>query len=252
MVATLTVIFIGVQWIGPVALSFYAARKVPPVARIVPADLKDTSVSSAQGTKLSYFGYEFEVPWSDLDKTQTTLYPKDKPEKFMVYLHFQSGLRLSVSAMPPHFWATELATEFKIPRQSIESSFEAKSDYGFLKNLYEFTPDRMHYWAWSSRVHYHEMMLLTIKSISLLKAADTGIFNVHNDHYKGFQQGDPQTRPDRIALDLFSDDGGVEMIFFQKEYRNSAGVTQPEISQIVQSLRKLGPNGTLGFQTARK
>jgi hypothetical protein len=251
VVITLTVIFVGVQWIAPVALSFYAARKVPPVARIVPANLRDNSVSIAQGKELAYFGYEFEVPWSDFDDTQTELYPKDKREKFKVFLHFRSGLQLSFSAIPPQSWATELSTDFKAPRQSIESSFQAQSDYGFLKNLYEFSPDKMHYWALSPRVHYREIMLLTIKSVSLMTAADTGIFNIQNQTYRGFQQGDPSLRGDRIAIELFSEDGGVEIVFFQKDYRNPAGVTQPEINLIVQSLSK-APGETVAAKLVRK
>lgn len=104
LVVTLAIVFVGVYWIAPVALSFYAAKKAPLVARIVPTDLKDKSVSEVPGTKQAYFGYDFEVPWSDLDETQTKLYPKDKPEKFRVDLHFHSGLRLVVSAAPPGVW----------------------------------------------------------------------------------------------------------------------------------------------------
>lgn len=104
-VVTLGVILACVYWIGPIGLSFYAARKALPVARIVPTDLKDHSVSQALGTKLSYLGYEFEVPWSDLDETKTVLYPKDKPEKTRVVLAFRSGLRLMVMAVPPREFA---------------------------------------------------------------------------------------------------------------------------------------------------
>jgi hypothetical protein len=235
VVVTLGVVFVGLNWVVPVALSFYAAKKVPAVARIVPTDLKDKSVSAAPGTKLSYFGYEFEVPWSDLDENQTTLYPKDKAEKFRVDLRFYSGLRLLVSAIPPRTWAKELSTDFKVPPQRVEATF-GKSDYGFVKNLYEFTPDKMNHWV-SIREGKDEFLLL-IKSIALSRAAETGIFNVQNQSYKGFQQGNPRVRQDGIIVDLYSDEGGVEMIFFQKDYKNPAGVTQPEINRIVQSLRK--------------
>jgi hypothetical protein len=78
---TLAVIFVGVQWALPVALSFDAARSFRPITRIVPTDLKDRSVSQTPGKTLSYFGYEFEVPWSDLDENQTRLYPEDKRQK---------------------------------------------------------------------------------------------------------------------------------------------------------------------------
>ena len=102
VVVTFAVIFVGVSWVAPASLSFYAARKVPPVARVVPTDLNDTFVSQATGARLSYFGYEFEVPWSDLDDTQTKLYPADKPEKTVVFLTFRSGLRIKVTAIPAH------------------------------------------------------------------------------------------------------------------------------------------------------
>lgn len=251
VVITLAVIFVGVYWIAPVALSFYAARKAPAVARIVPAELKDTSVSQAPGTKLSYFGYEFEVPWNDLDETQTTLYPKDKPEKTRVDLHFRSGLRLWVTAIPPRSWVKELATDFKVAPEKIESSF-GRSDYAFVKTLYEFTPDKMHHWAFMGRGEMRDEFLLMTKSIALSRAAETGIFDVQNQSYKGFQQGNPQVRPYGIEVHLFSDDGSVEMIFFQKDYKNPAGVTQPEINRIVQTLHKAPQNESTTTRVAQK
>jgi hypothetical protein len=249
---TLAVIFVGVQWVLPVALSFDAARDSLPITRIVPTDLKDKSTSGAPGRALSYFGYEFEVPWSDLDEDQTKLYPTDKSEKCRADFRFRSGLRLVVTAIPAGEWANELATQFKVPRQRIESSFEAKSDYGFLRNLYEFTPGKMHYWALSPQVHYREHLLLTIKTAALLPSAGTGIFNLRNQSYKGFQEGNPQVRQDGIAIHLFSDEGSIEMIFSQTDYQNPTGVTQPEINRIVQSLRKSPHVGATAGQDGEK
>jgi hypothetical protein len=190
VVITLAVILVGVYWVAPVALSFYAARKAPAVARIVPTDLKDISVSQAPGAKLSYVGYEFEVRWSDLDETQTKLYPTDKPEKTRVDLHFRSGLRVWVTAIPPRSWVKELATDFNVAPERIESSF-GRSDYGFVKTFYDFTPDKMHHWAFMGRGEMRDEFLLMIKSIALSRAAQTGIFNVQNQGYKGFQKGNP-------------------------------------------------------------
>lgn len=241
MVITVAVVFVGVYWIAPVALSFYAAQKAPPVASIVPTDLKDKSISQAPGKKLSYFGYEFEVPWNDLDETQAKLYPKDKPEKTKVDLHFRSGLRLVVSAARPRERVNELPKDFKASPQDLESVFgheTMKSDYNFVKTLYEFSPDKMNHWAGLRRGPNKDEFLLTIKSLALPTAAETGIFNIQNRSYKGFQEGNPQVRQDGIAVHLFSDEGSIEFIFFQEYYHNFAGVTQPEINRIVQSLRK--------------
>jgi hypothetical protein len=244
VVVTLSVVFVGVNWIAPAALSFYAAKKAPQIARVVPTDLKDNSVSEARGKKLSYFGYEFEIPWNDLDKSQITLYPKDKPEKTRVELRFRSGLRLLVTAIPPRRWSGSLAENFDVSPQAIEAGFgheTMKSDYSFIKTLYEFTPDKMNHWVAFQRAHTRDEFLLIIKSIALPKAAETGIFNLQNQNYRGFQQGNPQVRQSEIVADLYSDEGSVELIFLQKDYRSSSGVTQPEINRIVQSLHKATP-----------
>ncbi len=114
----------------------------------------------------------------------------------------------------------------------------ATSDYEFVRSVYDFTPDKMHYWSLTNAVHYREEVVLMMKSIIPSGPAETGIFNVENHEYKGFQQGDPRVRQDRVLVSLYSDNGGVEFIFRQKKYRNPSGVTQPEINRIVQSFRR--------------
>lgn len=216
------------------------AKKAPQIARLVPKELNDFSVSSASGQKVSYFGYEFEVPWDDIDPTQTKLYPEANPNK--VVLTFRSGLRLSFTALPAKEYVKGLASMAHTSPQLIEAAYgveATQSDYGFLKRLYELTPEKMNYWSVSPSVHYREGMLLTIKSISLLSWAKGGLFNIQNRDYRGFQQGSPQVHPNGIAVDLYSDDGSVEFIFNQKGYDRPAGVSQPEINRIAQTLRKV-------------
>jgi hypothetical protein len=243
-VITLAAIFAALYWIAPIALSFYEARRALPVARIVPAELKDDSISHASGTWLSYLGYEFEVPWSDLDEAKTALYPKDKLEKTRVVLFFRSGLRLMLTAVPAREFAGHFATDFKMSPQKFEAVFgrgTATSDYAFVRNVYEFTPTKVHYWSLSTGVHYREQVMLMIKSIVPVKAAETGIFYVQNQDYKGFQQGNPEVRQDGVVLDLYSGDDHFEMIFLLKDYHNAIGVTQPEINRVIQSVRRATP-----------
>jgi hypothetical protein len=225
-----------VGWVAPIALSFYAARKAPAIARIVPTELKEQSVSQAPGTRLTYLGYQFEVPWTDLDETQTKLYPKEKSEQNRVDLRFRSGLRLVVTAAPQGEFGKTVCEETHISPQDFEASF-GKSDYSFLRTVYEFSPERMNHWSVSTAVHAREGVLLTLKSLIPSKSAVSGIFKVGNQNYQGFQQGDPRVREDAINLELFSDDGGIEFILLQKGYR-SGPVTQPELNRIIQSLHK--------------
>jgi hypothetical protein len=244
IVVTLAVIFVCIYWVAPIALSFYTARAALPVAKIVPIELKDHSVSQSPGTKLSYLGYEFEVPWNDLDETKTVLYPKDKPEKTRVVLVFRSGLRLMVTAVPPREFAQLFATDFKTPPQGVEILIgpgSSTSDYTFVRNVYQFTPDKMHYWSLSPRLHAREQMVLMFKSIMPVRAAATGIFYVQHRDYRGFQQGNPEGRQDGVVLDMYSDDDHFEVVFLQKDFHNAAGVTQAGINRIIQSLRKATP-----------
>jgi hypothetical protein len=241
---TVAVILAGTYWIGPIALSFYTARKVPPVARVVPTELKDHTVSEAARTRLSYLGYDFEVPWSDLDQSRTELYPKDKSEKRSVICVFNSGLRLWLKVVPPREFAGLWATDFKTPPRTFEAIFgpgSASSDYVFVNSVYGFTPDKMHHWSLSQPTHVREQMVLITKSMMLVKAADSGIFNLHTQSYAGFQQGDPRAGRDTVVVDLYSGDDHVEMLFLQKDYNNSLGVTQPEINAVVQSLHRAAP-----------
>ncbi len=231
---------------APVALSFEAARKATPVARVVPTDLKDLSVSHAPRTKLSYLGYEFEIPWTDLDESQTRQFPKDNPA--MAVLVFRSGLHLIVSTGPARVLPDGFAREWKTSPQALETLFgrgAAQSEYRFHENLYQFTPDKMHRWALFPSVHYREQMLLTLKTIVLSGlSADAGIYNIQNQSYRGFQLGDPQAHPRRLAMQIYSDDGTIELTFAGKDGWGPVAVTQPELNRVVQSLRKASPDRT--------
>jgi|GEM_PF-4397388 len=82
-------------------------------------------------------------------------------------------------------------------------------------------------------------MVLMLKSIAPAEAAETGIFNLQNGSLRGFQQRSPGARPDQLPVTLYSDYGNVEFTVGQKGYKNPAGITQPEINRILQSVRKV-------------
>jgi hypothetical protein len=243
IVSILALVAVIFFWAGPVALSIWTVRKVPSRAWLAPVELTDASISPAAGSKLSYFGYEFELPWSDIDASRS----KADLKLNRAVITLRSGLQVSVTALPPKDFINAVASSYTSPQlfePFVASEFgseASRSDYEFLRRLYNFTPEKMDRWALSSAVHYRESMLLTIKSAALLPwAADSGIFNVRNAEYRGFQQGRPDARPTGIAVTLFSEDGGIEFIFSQTSYGNPAGVSQAEINRVIQSVRKMG------------
>jgi hypothetical protein len=220
---TIVIIVAALSWIGPV-LVVYFAKTAPVVTRVVPVELKDVSASLAPGTKISYFGYQFEVPWSDLDESQTQASPENKDHMQMVWIGFRSGLKLFI-VITPH--------EVEVP------------DYALLKRAYQITPEQIHYWPLIEGWGYRDAHLLVAKWAFLQgigqpgsNPAETGIFNLQSQRYNGFQYGDPRSRPDVLELRVYSDDGRVDIKFLQGGYDEPTGITQPEINRIMQSLHK--------------
>jgi hypothetical protein len=245
LVIALVLIIASVFYLAPVALSFYAARKAVPVTRVVPKELPDRTISQAKAVQLSFVGCGFEVPWNDLDESKTLLYPKDKPAKTRAVLFFPSGLRMMVTSYRPRESTDLWETELKVPAQNIEAIFgpgSSTSDYIFTRSVYSFTPDNMHHWSLTPTVYARETVLLIAKSLMPSRPAQSGIFNVQTDDYRGFQQGNLNLDREGAIVTLFANDGGVEFVFDAMHYTNPSGLTQPEINRIVQTLRKV-PNG---------
>lgn len=211
---TIALIVLTAQWILPVYVSLETAYKPPTRSRLVPGDLSDHSVSMAPGTKLSYFGYEFEIPWNDIDEAKTKSY------RDMALLTFHSGLKLMVGVSPPKLWLDGLLGKSKTA--SVEQSYGVHSDYDFLRAMYTLTPDKMHLWAFSPRIHYRETLLLALKSAAIRPEAETGFFYVGNSTNEGFQEGDPEAWPlnyrpksrSSVLIQLFSDQGCLNLTLF--------------------------------------
>lgn len=238
---TFAVILACVFYVAPVALSFYATGKAVPVTRVVPTELGDRTISQAPGMRLSYVGFDFEVPWNDLDDSKTQLYPKNKPEKTRAILVFRSGLEIMVTSLHPREFADMWEKNFKTPGRNIDAIFgagSANSDYIFMKNVWAFTPDKMHHWSLTPPIYARETVLLLAKSLMPSRGARSGIFNVRTGDYIGFQQGNLEVARDGALVTLFANNGGVEFLFAADHYNNPVGLTQPEINRVVQTLRK--------------
>ncbi len=164
-------------------------------------------------------------------------------------LTFHSGLKLMVGTSPPKLWLDGLLGKSKTT--AVEQAFGVHSDYDFLKATYTLTPDKMHLWAFSPRIHYRETLLLTLKSAAILPETETGFFYVGNSTNEGFQEGDPQAWPSNyrpksrstVAIDLFSDQGCLNLTLFQKDFLDPAGVTQADLNRIIQSVQRV--NGSV-------
>jgi len=211
-----------------------AARKLPFV-KLTPIELTDLSVSQAPGMKVSYFGYEFEMPWTDIDKEKTKIVGGNK-----VIIVFRSGNALSVWSGPPHEFMNGLFEMGKIDRETFRKVYgdEAlRSDYTFQRLILETTPDKIAILS-TKKSAVSQGALLMVKAISVPGDPNSGIFAVQGKEFKGFQYGRPQDPPKHLSVELFPEDGHLDLLFGQKKDGPTV-ITQADVNRIVQTIHKV-------------
>ena len=206
------------------------ARKAP-VVRLVPQNLPDTSTSTAKGMKLSYLGYDFEVPWDDLDPGKTKVLPNH------VVLAFRSGKVLMFSAGQAHeLAATLMETSDKEMMRQLYGDARLASDYALMSLILNSAPQKMTLLT-PRREIASQSSLIVIKAV--MAPEESGIYNLETSDLKGFQWGDPQARPRLVSAELFGKDCDLGFVFFGPGKGLPLGVSQAEINRVVQSVHKI-------------
>jgi hypothetical protein len=223
--------FFGLQTALALAVR-YESRNVPDIAK-TPIPPTDLSISTAPHNKVTYFGYEFELPWDDVDES------KDKTTGQIHVAAFRSGNAFWFSAFPPKDFVNEVMKSFKLSPQAFRQIYgdAALSDYGFNKIMLQMTPSEITPFV-SERQATTGQMLLVIKGISIPKA-DSGIFSIQTPEFQGFQFESPQSRPFKIEDYLYSNEGGIDVMFLQKAGGNAPNISQAEINRVIQGIHKV-------------
>lgn len=206
------------------------ARKVTAL-NVAPLALADYSVSSSPGTALSYFGYEFDVPWN------TTYTQKTLSNGRFVQLKFQSGQ--SVTFIVPENQGgllTELVEDHSLQMGNLRLIFgdlmnrSAYEQYGILLNT---TPQSIQ--AFGPRAEaVRGVTLLTIKAIALGPGLESGAFSFELPGKRGFQVGDPR-KSRRVDLEVFDSAGGhIEILCGSTN--GDIRFSQSELNRILTSL----------------
>src|SRR5436305_320751 len=132
--------FFGFQTLIALEAGYFARRM--PVVKLAPAPLTDLSVSLSAGKKLSYFGYEFVVPWDDVDQARTRMISDNK-----AMIVFQSGNSLSVWHGSPRAFLNTALSNDKIDQSTLRrvvGDEALQSDYARYRTLLDMTPDNIH------------------------------------------------------------------------------------------------------------
>ena len=230
LIAFLTVLFtlLGPPF-GILITKRMEARKVPAV-KVAPLELADYSVSNSSGTTLSYFGYEFEVPWN------TNF--KQKVGKGLVEVQFESGQKV-IFIVPENQSGllTEIVEDHSLNMGDLRLVFgdlmkrSAYEQYGVLLNT---TPESIH--AFGPRAEaVRGVTLLTIKAIAFGPGLESGAFSFDVSGKRGFQIGDPR-KSRRVDLEVF-DTAGHHFEILCGSTNGNIRFSQPELNRILTSLR---------------
>jgi hypothetical protein len=214
-------------------LARYELRKLPDVAE-TPAGLADTSIATKPHRKATHFGYEFELPWDDVDEQ------KSKTRGQIEVIAFRSGNAFWFSAFPPKDFVHEIMKTGQLDPESFRrlcGDEASESDYGFNKIMLQATPSDITPFV-SPRRAAAAVWLLMIKGMSM-PPAKSGIFSIQAGDFRGFQFENPRSRPNRISDYLYSEHGGIDLIFFQKVDGSAPVISQPEINRIIESIQAI-------------
>lgn len=211
--------------------------KQAPILNLTPQELPRAAASSAHGMKLSHAGFEFEVPWADLDKE------KSKVAGTIAVFAFRSGRVLTFFGPSPVH--EDLLSEMEKQmgdkdNQNLRKLFgpeATKTNYAFHKTMLEESPAELSPWM-SQREAARSSMLLMIKAISSV-GGETGLFKAAANDWKGFQFDDPTKQPKKVTLELYDSlDRHVEIIFMTKK-DSGADIIQADINRALETLKPL-------------
>ncbi len=210
------------------------ARKLPFLRR-TPVELSDLSISKVPGMKLSYFGYEFEIPWTDIDKDKSKVVGGNK-----AIIVFHSGNALMVWSAPSHEFMNDLFKNMKIDRENFRKIYGddvLQSDYSLMRLILETTPSTIAMSSSKERDASQEMLLI-VKAICTPGDPNSGIFNVKGKEFLGFQYGSPQNPAKLLEVELFPEGGHLDIFFGQKNGGDTL-ISQADINRVVQTIHRV-------------
>jgi len=223
---------------GDWLLTRYEYRDFPNAMK-TPVPLGDLSISTVPRTRVSYFGYELELPWDDVDETNSKTLGKIRVTAF------RSGNALWFSCLPPRNFVSEVIKDGHLDPTAFRESYgdaAYRSDYDFYRMILAVTPKKITPFESKEQAARNSWLLL-VKTIAMPNA-DTGLYSIQTQNFRGFQFGDPKGKPFKITDELYNDAGGIDIIFLQNQKVQGPAISQAEINRVLQSLHKVADPAT--------
>ncbi len=232
-VAFCVLLFIYGRPVGFLLYTKWQIRNEPKLWN-VPKPLSLGAPTPSVGRKFSYFGYEFDAPWTELIRERKT--------ESLAILNFSTGGFIEVLA--PSKNGNELdamkheAAKQGVDIRSVFGDETTRSNYALRSKVLSLTPRDLR--LFSSR---QEMVANSV--LLILKKIETnhfrgGLFSFRTEWFRGFQEGDPVLDKMVIVEAFDSQDHKIEL-YIGSEPAAKSKPSQTNINQILLSLRPASP-----------
>ncbi len=201
-----------------------------------PLPITDIRVSEVHGATLSYLGFSFEAPWEvDVSRTKAS-------GRFQL-VAFTSGNAMMIANPPKGELARSIGGSAEHQQRSLRNLLGENvvaSDFLLLQTILNATLSDVRLFA-RQRDDVSRMFLLTLK-ILLPPETHALVFSIHNATFQGFQLGDPANRPRMILLQLFDNEGELDVTLLQKGQGPQPAINQADLNRIIQTVRRHAPS----------
>ncbi len=212
--------------------------KSDPVLWVIPRALPNTTSSKQPGLKLAAYGYEFEVPWADIDKNKT------RPGDSVSVYYFRSGQFLMFGNPEKAVNAKEIFLPDDEKRKVATQMWGEKtveSNFALTKAMLETSPAQMSIFA--PRAKVVGLGILLVLKTTPATGGQTGIFAFDTSTIRGFQMGDPDKRPKFISIRAFDMDDHQLDFTFGIQNGFAGQITQGEVNRVLQTVRRVTKSG---------
>ncbi len=230
----LTTIGVLAWCFGPQTWDWYQAKKMgesQPYLRLGVQPMAISEADTAPGTKEAFFGYEFEVPWSNAEA-------KVSREMLILTANGHGLMLWDPTAKPQLFGDASKPIQhpsMKDPIGSVVGKEATQSNYDLVKHTLDMTPDRISPML-SKREAIGRFTLLRMKSALYCDKGHPAFYSYRQGGLNCLQIG--EFGAGRVVGVKCFDGMDRELNFhFSARQDASTVLTQAEINRVVQTLR---------------
>jgi len=196
---------------------------------IVPTPLSDLSINRSPGKRFAYLGYEFESPWTEVNKER-------KGESIAV-LNFSGGEVISISKGSNILGSMrQEAMRRGADIRDVFGDQATGSNYAMHSKILYLTPRDLRLFSAPQQMVANSI-LLSLKKI-WTGTAKGDLYSFQTEWVRGFQEGSP-ARNNVVTIDAFDEQDHEIEFLIGTEPHASGKFSQADINRILFSLRPM-------------